>query len=129
MIKYLITLIFFALASLANAQIYSYNKDVNAVFKAILKSSPDIYKVNFSTRNAAFKVSEFRQPQYHRLDTNLILIISSAEWKGFLNSIDTAKISEYKLSTWFLKKQKLRFLFTPTGKSFLTFSSPVFLMI
>ena len=122
--KYLVTLIFLALASLASAQIYSYNKEVNAVLKAILKSQKRPYKLSPYTRNAAFKITHFREPQHHSLDPNPIPVLCSAEWKGFLNSIDTAKISDYKLNTRFIEKQNLRS--KSSRKTLLTFSSPIF---
>lgn len=120
--RYIIILAVMAAAFPANAQIYSYNKEVKPVYKVVLKSIDYPSKISRYTQKPWFKITRFQPKQS---DTNNIKPLNSKSWNEFLNSIDTTKIKDYNWNGRDLKKHKLRFLFS-RWKTKLTFGSPVF---
>jgi hypothetical protein len=106
-------LITFLLLSFVGLQVRAQTAEKNQFFeihKLLQKrlSSDAKYTVYGTTKKNVIRNFDFKNPD--GLDTSASNIWKRTEWKNFLNSVDTANVANYSLSTankpWFKNKGK-----------------------
>jgi len=94
------------------AQAQTDNKELYKIHKVLQQnlSSERRYTVYAKTKKDIIKHFDFKNPD--GVDTSASNIWKRAEWKNFLNSVDTSAVANYSLSTagkpWFKNRGKVK---------------------